>query len=183
MADVITKTGRLIIRPWRKSDRAKYLATCNTDAVTAHLGGPASLADIVASLGRIRESQDENGFCFWAVERKTDQAFIGYCGLKVIADDVTPVKGEVEIGWRLREDIWGQGYVTEAARACLKWAWANLTIPRVVAFTTPANERSWRVMERIGMDRRPDLDFSHPAFAADHPLSRHVTYSIERPAA
>jgi RimJ/RimL family protein N-acetyltransferase len=51
-----------------------------------------------------------------------------------------------------------------------------------VAITVPANVRSWRVMERIGMTRRADLDFAHPRFAPDHPLSRHITYVKERPA-
>jgi RimJ/RimL family protein N-acetyltransferase len=107
------ETERLIIRPWRESDRADYLASCNDEAVTAHLGGPAKIEDIDAGLARIRKSQEENGFSFWAVERKSDGRFLGYCGLRVIADDVTPVKGEVEIGWRLRRDAWGQGYAAD----------------------------------------------------------------------
>jgi RimJ/RimL family protein N-acetyltransferase len=181
MAEVIAETERLILRTWRDSDRTEYLATCNTDAVTAHLGGPASIEDIDAAIGRIRQNQEEHGVGFWSVERKADGMFLGYCGLKVIADDVTPVTGEVEIGWRLREDAWGQGYALEAARACLDWAWANLGVPRIVSFTAPANAPSWRLMERLGMVRRPDLDFAHPKFPADHPLSRHITYVIERP--
>jgi RimJ/RimL family protein N-acetyltransferase len=95
------ETERLIIRPWRDSDRAEYLATCNTKAVTAHLGGPASTADIDAALGRIAKSQEENGFCFWAVERRSDGAFLGYCGLKIARDPGTPIEGDIEIGWRL----------------------------------------------------------------------------------
>ena len=175
------ETERLIVRPWRESDRASYLATCNTEAVTAHLGGPASVEEIDPALERIRASQEENGFCFWAVERRSDGAFLGYCGLKIANDGGAPIEGEIEIGWRLREDAQGQGYATEAAAACLEWAWDNLDVRRVVAITVPANERSWRVMERLGMTRRPDLDFAHPMFAADHPLSRHITYVMERP--
>lgn len=175
------ETERLIVRPWRDADRAPYLATCNTEAVTAHLGGPATVEDIDAALERIRASQEENGFCFWAVERRSDGAFLGYCGLKIANDGGSPIDGEIEIGWRLREDAQGQGYATEGAAACLRWAWDNLDVPRIVAITVPANERSWRVMERLGMTRRPDLDFAHPKFPPDHPLSRHVTYVKERP--
>jgi RimJ/RimL family protein N-acetyltransferase len=51
----------------------------------------------------------------------------------------------------------------------------------VVSFTIPANEASWGLMERLGMTRRPDLDFAHPQFAPDHPLCQHITYAIERP--
>jgi RimJ/RimL family protein N-acetyltransferase len=176
------ETARLIVRPWRAADRAPYLATCNTEAVTAHLGGPASVEEIDDALDRIRASQKQNGFSFWAVERKSDGAFLGYCGLKIANDGGSPIDGEVEIGWRLSADAQGQGYATEAAAACLEWAWANLDIARIVAITVPANVRSWRVMERIGMTRRADLDFAHPRFAPDHPLSRHITYMKERPA-
>jgi len=175
------ETERLIIRPWRDSDRAGYLATCNTEAVTAHLGGPAKVEDIDASIGRIKKSQEENGFCFWAVERKSDGAFLGYCGFKIAREEGTPIEGDVEIGWRLREEAQGQGYATEAASACLEWAWANLDAKRVISITVPANRASWSVMERVGMTRRPDLDFAHPNFAPDHPLSAHITYAMERP--
>jgi RimJ/RimL family protein N-acetyltransferase len=181
MADVIAETERLILRSWREEDRAVYLATCNTPSVTAHLDGPAKVADIDAALARIAKSQAERGFSFWAVERKADGEFLGYCGLRICDDLQRPVNGDVEIGWRLREDAWGQGYAREAAQAALDWAWANLEAQRVVSFTVPANEPSWRLMERLGMTRRPDLDFAHPRFAPDHPLSAHITYVMERP--
>lgn len=176
------ETERLLLRNWRDGDRAEYLATCNTGAVTAHLNGPATEADIDAAFARIANSQADHGFSFWAIERKADGALLGYCGLRVCDDLQRPVHGEVEIGWRLREDAWGQGYAVEAARAVLDWAWLNLDAERVVSFTVPANAPSWRLMERLGMTRRPDLDFAHPRFAPDHPLSRHITYVAQRPA-
>ena len=175
------ETERLIVRPWRDGDRADYLASCNTEAVTAHLGGPAKVEDIDAALARVRASQEEHGFSFWAVERKRDGRFIGYCGLKTTGLPGTPVERDIEIGWRLREDAWGRGYAREAAAAVLAWAWANLDCGRIVSFTIPANEPSLRVMERIGMERRPDLDFAHPAFGPDHPLSCHIAYAANRP--
>lgn len=182
MAEVIAETERLILRTWRDEDRATYLATCNSEAVTAHLNGPATEEEIDAALGRIAKSQQEHGFSFWAVERRADGALLGYCGLRICDDLQRPVNGDVEIGWRLREDAWGQGYAREAAQAALDWAWANLDADRVVSFTVPANRPSWGLMERLGMTRRPDLDFAHPRFAPDHPLSRHITYVAERPA-
>jgi RimJ/RimL family protein N-acetyltransferase len=182
MAEVVAETDRLILRNWRDEDRDAYLATCNTDAVTRHLNGPATEEDIDAAFGRIAKCQAERGFSFWAIERKSDGALLGYCGLRICDDLERPVHGELEIGWRLREDAWGRGYAHEAASAALDWAWANLDTERVVSFTVPANEASWRLMERLKMTRRPDLDFAHPRFAPDHPLSAHITYVIERPA-
>ena len=115
----------------------------------------------------------------WQVE-STDVVGGASC-LKIVGEPEIAISSDVEVGWRLREDAWGQGYAAEAARACLEWAWANLDVSRVVAITTPANAPSWRLMERLGMVRRPDLDFAHPRFPAGHPLSRHITYVIERP--
>jgi RimJ/RimL family protein N-acetyltransferase len=181
MAEVIAETERLILRTWGPEDRAVYLATCNTEAVTAHLDGPATPEDIDAAFARIAKSQSDHGFSFWAIERKADAALLGYCGLRICDDLQRPVHGDIEIGWRLREDAWGQGYGVESARACVEWAWENLDVARIVSFTVPANAPSWRLMERLGMVRRPDLDFAHPRFPPDHPLSRHITYVIERP--
>jgi RimJ/RimL family protein N-acetyltransferase len=183
VAEVIAETERLIIRQWIKSDRADYIATCNTDAVTANLGGPAKIKDVDRALGRIRTSQEDNGFCFWVVERKSDGAFLGYCGLKRATLPGLALDGEMEIGWRLREDAWGRGYALEAAGAVLEWAWKNLDCNRVVSFTIPSNKSSWRLMERLGMARCPDLDFAHPSFAFDHPLSAHIAYLAARPPA
>jgi RimJ/RimL family protein N-acetyltransferase len=183
VAKIVAETERLIIRPWRDEDREDYLSTCNSEAVTAHLGGPATIAEIDAAIERICRSRDDYGYCYWAIERRSDAAFLGYCGLKLTDLTNSPIEGEIEIGWRLREDAWGHGYAAEAARAVLEWAWANTSAGRIVSFTVPANRGSWRLMERLGMTRRPDLDFAHPAFAPDDPLSAHISYVMMRPSA
>ena len=169
------------MRPWRAEDRAPYIELCRSASVMAFLGGPPSEAEIDAALGRVRASQERNGFCFWAIERREDAAFLGFCGLKVADTPGTPIEDEIEIGWRLGEPYWGQGYAREAALASLRWAWTNLTAPRVIAITVPANRRSWGLMERIGMTRRPELDFGHPLFPESHPLHRHISYAVDRP--
>jgi len=175
------QTARLILRPWQPEDRAAYLDLCNSPAVTAYLGGPADPETVDAGIARLQASQAANGFCFWAVERRADSAFLGYCGLKLISQLDPRLDGETEIGWRLREDAWGQGYAREAALATLRWSWLNTGVPRVVAMTVPGNRRSWGLMERIGMTRRPELDFGHSAFPVHHPLHRHIVYAATRP--
>jgi hypothetical protein len=57
---------------------------------------------------------------------------------------------------------------------------ANLDVPRIMAITIPANTASWGLMIRLGMSRRPDLDFGHPQFEPGHPLREHITFEIER---
>ncbi len=173
------ETGRLILRPWRDEDADEFVRVTNTEAVMAHLGGVDDPARLALACGRMQAMQAGHGHCFWIVERKADGALLGFCGLKI--GNVGPIDGAIEIGWRLREDAWGKGYAREAAEASLAWAWANLDTDRVVAITVPANTGSWGLMIRLGMTRRPDLDFGHPSFAPEHPLHAHITYVIERP--
>ena len=85
------------------------------------------------------------------------------------------LEGQVEILWRLRHDAWGQGYATEAARACIAHA-AKLGIPELVAFTFVGNGRSRRVMQKLGMTCVGEFD--HPALPEGHPRLRHALYRI-----
>jgi RimJ/RimL family protein N-acetyltransferase len=84
----------------------------------------------------------------------------------------------VEIGWRLAFDAWGRGFATEGARAVAENAIRSLGIEDLVSFTVPANLRSRRVMEKIGMTRDEDGDFDHPKIPEGHPLRRHVLYRL-----
>ena len=91
-----------------------------------------------------------------------------------------PITDEIEIGWRLAHDAWGQGYAREAAEASLAWGWANLPVPTIAAITVPANTRSRGLMERLGMVRVADGDFDHPDVPDGSPLQRHILYRIAR---
>jgi RimJ/RimL family protein N-acetyltransferase len=174
------ETERLTLRGWREDDPIEFARVTNTPAVMEHLGGMQPLSAFEGSRDRQQKLEAERGHCFWIVERREDKALLGFCGLKI--SDVGTIAGEIEIGWRLREDAWGQGCAREAAQASLAWGWANLDVPRILSITVPANVRSWGLMERIGMTRRADLDFGHPHFPPGHPLHAHIAYGIERPA-
>lgn len=158
---------------------AEFVRVTNTRAVMEFLGGVQEPDSFHAAFLRAQACQNENGHCFWIVERRSDAALLGFCGLKI--GNVGSIVGEIEIGWRLREDVWGQGYAREAASACLEWAWNNLSCRRVVAVTVQRNERSWSLMERLGMHREVALDFDHPQFPQEHPLRRHIAYTVARP--
>jgi RimJ/RimL family protein N-acetyltransferase len=84
----------------------------------------------------------------------------------------------VEIGWRLAYEHWGRGYATEAAQAAVAFAFGGLHLEELVAFTVPANQRSRKVMERIGMTRSDADDFDHPDLPEGHPLRRHMLYRL-----
>jgi RimJ/RimL family protein N-acetyltransferase len=174
------ETARLVLRNWREDDREAFAAISADPQVMEHLGGPVDRAGSDAALARLSVPTPQ-GCCFWALERKADAALIGFCGLRRGGHAGTPVVDELEIGWRLARHAWGQGYAREAAEAALGWGWDNTDDRRITAWTVPANRPSWGLMLRLGMTHRPDLDFDHPGFAPDHPLSRHVVYAIERP--
>lgn len=173
------ETERLFVRPWRDSDRVPFAAMSQDPQVMATLGPLMSRAQVDAAVDRMVAHQARHGFCFWAIERKADGAFLGFCGLK--AEPAAPhLEGEIEAGWRLRSDAWGQGYAREAAGASLAWGFAHLPHPRIIAITTPGNVRSWGLMERLGMRRLADGDFDHPGVPDGDPLKPHITYAIDR---
>ena len=110
---------------------------------------------------------------------KGDGAFAGVTGLAVPRFEA-PFTPCVEIGWRLAPAHWGQGYATEAARAALAFGFKTAGLEEIVSFTVPANLPSRSVMERLGMTRRPEDDFDHPALPSGHELRRHVLYRLRR---
>jgi RimJ/RimL family protein N-acetyltransferase len=87
----------------------------------------------------------------------------------------------VEIGWRLAFQHWGCGLATEGARASLRYGFEQLKLPEILALTVPANVRSRRVMEKLGMTRNPVDDFDHPRLPPGHPLHPHVLYRAQNP--
>ena len=170
------ETARLILRDWREEDVEPFLRHTNTPAVMRWLGGVLPEDKAKARLrDRLMRWQQERGFTFWIVERKRDKEVLGFCGLKLADDEGSPVEGEYEIGWRLREDAWGQGYAKEAAAASLDFAFRRLGAARVVALTVEGNAASWGLMKRLGMERRPDLDYAGPDWAA----GKVIVYEME----
>jgi RimJ/RimL family protein N-acetyltransferase len=179
MAAVI-ETDRLLIRRWRDEDAAPFAAINAEPEVRRYLGIEGGREETEAAMARQRALQEAEGLCFWATERKADGALLGFCGLRPGVPD-TPIAGGLEIGWRLGSAYWGQGYAREAASACLDWAFSTAGARQVAAITVAANTRSWTLMERLGMVRRPDLDFLHPMLPDGHPLRPHITYVEVRP--
>lgn len=175
MADFRLETDRLILRDWREEDWAPFWRDTNTEPVMRWLGGVMDQAKLEAAQARVLAYAAEHGHTFWAVERKADSAVIGFCGLKRSNQAGGP-QGEFEVGWRLREADWGQGYAKEAAAASLNHAFAVRRAPQVIALTVQANTGSWGLMERLGMERRSDLDFANADF--DSETGRIIVYSI-----
>lgn len=127
-----------------------------------------------------REYIAEHGHGLWAVELKAGP-FIGFCGIREVRF-AAPFVPAFEIGWRFARAHWGHGYATEAAREAMRFGFEELQLRELVAFLLPANVRSARVCERLGMIRDPSGDFDHPDFTPDmrsvggFPQQRHILY-------
>jgi RimJ/RimL family protein N-acetyltransferase len=175
----ILRTERLILREWRREDRAPFAALNADPRVMEFLPGLLSRADSDAMTDRIETHFAEHGCGFWAVEVAGVAPFIGIVGLAIpgFTAHFTPC---IEVGWRLAYDYWGKGYASEAARAALDDGFGRLGCDEIVSFTVPHNVRSRAVMDRLGMRRDPTDDFDHPSLAEGHPLRRHVLYRIRR---
>jgi RimJ/RimL family protein N-acetyltransferase len=172
-------TERLLLRKWRDDDAEPLAKMHESPEMMRFLGGPMTRADCDAMLARMRSHWETRGFGVFALEHAS--ALAGMCGVIVPRWD-SPFQPCVEILWRLRPDLWGRGLVTEAARAALKDGFETHRFEEVLAFTIPANERSWRVMERLGMKRSPEDDFDHPLVAEGDPHRRHMLYRLKRSA-
>jgi RimJ/RimL family protein N-acetyltransferase len=180
MAEVMAETERLRLRTWDFPDRAEFKRLLNRPNVMRWLGGVASEADSNAAFDRTDAYQRDYGFTFWIVERKDDGEILGFCGLKrANSPGADLIAGEVEIGWRLREDAWGQGYAKEAAIASLDLAFEKFAAPRVVAVTAEGNLPSQGLMIRLGMTRRPELDFVDLRFPPDSDVNPQFVFAIE----
>jgi len=174
------RTERLLLRGWLDEDRAPF-AQMNADPeVREHFQGTLTADESDAFVERIEAHWDERGWGLWAVEVPGVAPFIGFVGLWP-ADYVTGAP-MVEVGWRLAREHWGQGYASEAARAALRFGFEEVGLDEIVSFTVPQNERSTRVMERIGLIRDPAGDFDHPRVdpVAYPQLVRHVMYRLDR---
>ena len=162
------RTERLLLRRWRDADREPFAALNASPVVMEHFPAPLTRAESDGFVDRVEAHFDEHGYGLWAVE--VGGAFAGFTGLSWAQG--LPFSPALEVGWRLDDRFWGQGYATEAARAALE---VGLEVhDSVVSFTALVNERSWRVMERLGMRREGQFD--HPRVPEGSPLVRHYLY-------
>ena len=174
-------TKRLILRAWKDEDILPY-AEMNADPkVREFFSSVLTREQSESEVRRLQAMHDRDGFCLFAAELVETGEFIGFIGLMKMTFAVPSLaQPAVEIGWRLSQKHWGKGLATEGARGAVRFAFDTLNLPEIVAITVPANVRSWRVMEKIGMKRLPGLDFDHPGLPAGHPLRPHLLYALQR---
>jgi RimJ/RimL family protein N-acetyltransferase len=145
---VILETARLCLREFTPDD---------ADALEAVLGDPVAMQYYPAAfdskgveewIERNRERYQHEGYGLWAMLLRDTDQLIGDCGcyLREIEG-----RSSVEIGYHVRRDLWGQGYATEAAKACMEYAFTKLGVERVISLIRPENLQSRRVAEKNGL--------------------------------
>jgi ribosomal-protein-alanine N-acetyltransferase len=174
----VLRTERLLLRPWRDEDLDPFARLVADPRVQEHFPSVNTREEADEIAARIRRGFADHGFGLWAVETP-ERPFAGYVGLARPAFEA-PFTPCVEVGWRLAAEVWGRGYATEGARAAVAHGFEVVGLDEIVSFTTPANVRSRRVMEKLGMTRDPADDFLHPRFPDDPRMGPHVLYRLSR---
>lgn len=170
------ETERLVLREWTEADLVPF-SQINSDAeVMEHFPRMLSYDESADFYRRITGEFAECGWGLFAVELKETGEFIGYTGFHRFDFDAEFSPG-VEIGWRLARRHWGNGYATEAAKACIEYARGKGLAARLYSFTAVCNVRSRRVMQKAGLEYAGN--FMHPALPDGHRLKEHVLYRIE----
>jgi RimJ/RimL family protein N-acetyltransferase len=147
------ETERLVLRPWEERDREPFAALNADPEVMRFLGPgiPLTREESDGLVDRIEAGFQEHGFGLWCVGLRDDPTVcIGFTGLAVPTwlPEILPA---VEIGWRLARPRWGRGLATEAAMAAAAYAFDEAGLDRLVSLRHPENDRSRRVMEKLGL--------------------------------
>jgi len=180
MVDAISlHTPRLLMRPWRDADRAAFAALSGDPRVMAYFPRPLTPRESDAQLAEMQAHFVEHGYGWWALQLRSGGSPIGYAGLQW-CEFPAPFAPALSIGWRLATEYWGEGYAQEAAQAALTFAFEQLQVEEVVAFSVPANLSSLALMERLGMGYAARDDFEHPWLPPEHPLRHHLLYRLSR---
>jgi ribosomal-protein-alanine N-acetyltransferase len=146
--EIEIETERLLLRLCRPEDVDDLCLVWGDPLVTKYIAGgePIPRERVEAFIIRSREFWDRHGFGQLAVVHREHGRVIGYCGFKFLEET-----GEVELLYGLAHEYWNKGLVTEAAKACLRFAFEETGLERIVAVAQHANAGSYRVMEKSGM--------------------------------
>jgi ribosomal-protein-alanine N-acetyltransferase len=162
-------TAKLTLRPYNTDDVEALHELWTSAAVREHLwdGNIISVEQARAVVREAIADAARTNIGMWTLWLKGDRRLAGFCGFRWVG-----IAPEPELLYALREDLWGQGLAGEAARKCIEWLFQTKAVSRVLAGADPANERSQRVLERLGF------------VAIEEPLigCEHIRYfALERP--
>jgi RimJ/RimL family protein N-acetyltransferase len=172
-------TERLVLRPLADRDRDANAAIFADPEVRRFALGTLDRDAADARLDRCMAEYERTGFGMLAVQDRLDGSHLGMIGLTGFGPALAaaiPSHPGLQIAWQLARHAWGRGLATEGARAVLEHAASMLGQTNIVAITAAINGPSRRVMDKLGMQYRPDDDFLHPDIPVGHGLAPHVLY-------
>lgn len=159
------ETDRLILRAMRAEDFEAWASFCADPEVVRYLWGePQPRSDAWRAMAMTLGHWALRGYGMWAVERKSDGAFMGRVGM--LNPEGWP---GLEVGWTLGRTFWGQGYATEAALASMRYAFLTQPVDRIISCIDPENKASQAVALRVGETKGPpkELSIAGHAFVVD----------------
>jgi len=148
---VILETSRLLLREFVPQDADALLAVLDDPVAMRYYPAAFDRKGVEEWIGRNMARYQRDGHGLWAMVLKDSGELIGDCGCAL-----QEVEGanHVEVGYHVRRDLWGKGYATEAARACMQYAFTALGITRIISMIRPENVQSVRVAEKNGLTRK-----------------------------
>lgn len=152
---IIVETEHLLFRPLTLSDLDDLAALYADPEVMRFLGGPRSRDEVQRVLNRYIREYQMYGHSFFATILKSDQCFIGQCGLLNQEVEDQP---EIELGYVLARPYWQHGLALEGIRALRDYGLQHLGVPRLISLIPPGNRASIHIAEQIGMQYERDLD-------------------------
>src|SRR5690242_15037937 len=142
----VAETERLRLREQVPGDLEFFADMLGDPDTLIHWPRPLTRAEAEGWIAQNQRRYAENGMGWWAVELKATGELLGDCGIAPYTIDGVP---EVELGYHFHRRNWGNGYATEAARACVELA-QQRGLTRLIAMILPANTASQRVAARVG---------------------------------
>jgi [ribosomal protein S5]-alanine N-acetyltransferase len=151
---VIVETARLVGEPISPAHHEALCVLLGDPRVGATLGGTATPEQVADEIATLSADWDRQGFGYWSWREKATGDLVARGGLhRTLVDG----RAEVEVGWAVMADRWGEGFATEVGAACVRVAFDRLGLEDIVAFTLPDNRASRRVMEKLGFAYEKDI--------------------------
>lgn len=183
MRDVLLETDRLRLRRFTEDDLDALAALDGDPEVMRHISGgiPRTRSEIAERIlpAYIAYYDESPEFGFFVAEDRRTGRFLGWFHFRPYKGD----EAEIELGYRLIRDVWGQGLATEGSCALILRGFTTLDVPRVVATAFKANAASQRVMEKVGLRHEEDFLYPEkylPGWSED--ARRGVKYGVDREA-